>query len=265
MAGISDDAAARLAHLTVAEFSRESARWSGAAGAIDERGGILCYATGTWLPVLCNGVFRLDDRVPGTEVVERAVAWFGARKTGFNVWVHAGQDDDLEAAALAAGLEEFDDSPNMICERRLEDRPAPAGIELRWITGVAEVADFIRVSTAAYATLGMPGDVVGDIVREPQLFLEPHVHTVVAYERDEAVGAAQLVLSHGIGGVYWVGALEAVRGRGVGEAVTRAVTNRAFDAGAAVVSLQASKMGEPIYRRMGYRELYRYKELVIFQ
>jgi GNAT superfamily N-acetyltransferase len=102
-------------------------------------------------------------------------------------------------------------------------------------------------------------------VREPRLFLEPHVHTVLAYAGGEPVGAAQMLLSHGIGGVYWVGAVEAVRGRGVGEAVTRAVTNRAFDAGAALVSLQASKMGEPIYRRMGYRELYRYKEFVSFR
>jgi hypothetical protein len=40
--------------------------------------------------------------------------------------------------------------------------------------------------------------------------------------------------------------------------VTRAVTNIGFDLGAAFVTLQASSMGEPIYRRMGYEERYRY-------
>jgi hypothetical protein len=39
----------------------------------------------------------------------------------------------------------------------------------------------------------------------------------------------------------------------LGEAVTRTVTDWAFDAGAAAVCLQASNMGEPIYARMGYR------------
>jgi hypothetical protein len=51
----------------------------------------------------------------------------------------------------------------------------------------------------------------------------------------------------------------------LGEAVTRAVTNRAFDEGAAVVTLQASPMGEPIYRRMGYEERYRYSTFVRFE
>jgi hypothetical protein len=37
------------------------------------------------------------------------------------------------------------------------------------------------------------------------------------------------------------------------------VTNWAFDQGARAQSLQASTMGEPIYARMGYEELYRYR------
>ena len=52
--------------------------------------------------------------------------------------------------------------------------------------------------------------------------------------------------------------MPAARGRGLGDLVTRVVTQRAFDLGAAFVSLQASEMGEPVYRRMGYREVHRY-------
>lgn len=51
--------------------------------------------------------------------------------------------------------------------------------------------------------------------------------------------------------------MEAARGHGIAEAVTRHVTNLGFDLGAQNVQLQASRMGEPIYRRMGYEELYR--------
>ena len=42
------------------------------------------------------------------------------------------------------------------------------------------------------------------------------------------------------------------------ELVPRPVTNLAFDLGAGFVILQASTMGDPIYRRMGYREISRY-------
>lgn len=94
--------------------------------------------------------------------------------------------------------------------------------------------------------------------------LEPHLHTVLAELDGDVVACAQLVLSHGIGGVYYVATLEAARGRGLGELVTAEVTNRGLELGATSVGLQASPMGEPIYRRMGYRDLYRQAGLVRF-
>jgi hypothetical protein len=42
------------------------------------------------------------------------------------------------------------------------------------------------------------------------------------------------------------------------------VTNTAFDRGATVVTLQASVMGEPVYRSMGYRSLYHYEDWIRF-
>jgi len=61
-----------------------------------------------------------------------------------------------------------------------------------------------------------------------------------------------------VGGVYWVGTVPAARRRGAADAVTRHVTRAAFEQGARMVTLQASAAGEPVYRRMGYREVGRY-------
>ena len=66
-------------------------------------------------------------------------------------------------------------------------------------------------------------------------------------------------------GVDRVGTVEAARGRGLGDLVTRAVTNRSLDEGAPACTLQASPMGEPIYARMGYEQIYRYRGLVRFE
>jgi GNAT superfamily N-acetyltransferase len=259
-------ALARLAHLNLMEFCRESARWSGPRGAIDERDGALLFATGTTMPVLSQGALRMDARVPGPELIERAEAWFHQRQRGYTVWVRQidGVDDDVAAAAEAAGLVTFGDGPEMVCRQRLDDRPPPEGAELRWVDDRAGVADFVAVNEAAYATYGMPPGVLTDTIVDTDRFLAPHVHTVVAYLAGEPVAAAQTVLSHGIAGVYWVGTVEAARGRGLGEAVTRAVTNRAFDLGAAVNTLQASPMGEPIYTRMGYETIFRHRTFVRF-
>ena len=51
------------------------------------------------------------------------------------------------------------------------------------------------------------------------------------------------------------------RGKGLAAACTVAATNEALRRGAEVVSLQASSMGEDLYRRLGYEELYCYRLL----
>jgi len=56
----------------------------------------------------------------------------------------------------------------------------------------------------------------------------------------------------GMGYVGWVGTLPAFRRRGLGELVSRAATNAAFELGADIVALEASAMGLPLYSKMGY-------------
>ena len=49
---------------------------------------------------------------------------------------------------------------------------------------------------------------------------------------------------------------------GLGALVTVASTNLAFAHGASSVSLQASPMGESVYRKLGYDTIYHYAEYV---
>jgi len=55
------------------------------------------------------------------------------------------------------------------------------------------------------------------------------------------------------------------RGRGLAELCTRAVGNAGLDLGARIAALQASPMGEPVYRRMGYVEVTRYPFLTALE
>jgi hypothetical protein len=261
-----DDATlARLGHLNLAEFGRESSRWS-EEGQLVEEGGVLLVATGSDFPVLCNGVSRLDDRLDPDAVLDRADRWFGALGRGYTVMARDLEvDRDLIDAALARGLHELHSSPEMVCRQRLDDRDAPDGVELRWVRDDDGVRDFIAVNSAAYGSLGMPAEVMPAVITPARMATDRYLQTVVAYVDGQPMAAAQTLLSHGIAGVYWVGTVEAGRGKGLGETVTRAVTNRAFDLGAAANTLQASPMGEPIYLRMGYETLYRYRTICRFE
>lgn len=257
--GLTEDQIAVLADASYVEFSREEARWSGSHGDLVERDGVLLFAAGSDFPVSANGVVRLDPTVPAATVIDAAESWFGAKGRGYSLTTngHLG-DQDLGTEAEARGLLRIMDTPAMVCDARLPDRTPPDGVEVRTITDAAGLADFIAINDAAYQTLGMPAGVIADMLRDPARILAPHVHTLVAYEGDRPLAAAQVMLSHGIGGVYYVGVIEEARGRGLADLITASVTNLGFDLGAAFVTLQASSMGDPVYRKMGYREVYRY-------
>jgi hypothetical protein len=259
-----DDEVAQLGHANLVAFSRESALW-GEGGEFREEAGVLLFATGSWIPINCNGAFRLDPDVAAEEVVERADNFFDELGRGYCVKVRdTGDDDDLRAACQAAGLEKFrSGEPQMVLNAPLPDvSPAP-GVELRIVTTEAQVVDFSRVNEDAYAIYGMPPDQVAALFSRPANMLAcADAISVVAYRDGEPLSAAQVYLSHGIAGVYWVGTVSAARGKGLAESVTRVVGNMAFDRGARFSTLQASTMGEPVYRRMGYVELYRYEDYV---
>jgi predicted acetyltransferase len=61
-----------------------------------------------------------------------------------------------------------------------------------------------------------------------------------------------LYLSHGIGGVGWVGTRPSAFGRGYGIALTWRVVEEGLGRGVELFNLQASPMGAPVYRRMGF-------------
>ena len=63
-------------------------------------------------------------------------------------------------------------------------------------------------------------------------------------------------------GLYWVATNADVRRRGLGTLVSRAVTQAAFDLGAEIVVLQATGLGEPVYRKIGFTPFTTYRQYV---
>lgn len=80
----------------------------------------------------------------------------------------------------------------------------------------------------------------------------PDTVAVIASIDGHDAAAAMVNVIDGMGYVGWVGTLPAFRRRGMGELVSRAATNAAFELGADIVALEASAMGLPLYSKMGY-------------
>jgi GNAT superfamily N-acetyltransferase len=141
----------------------------------------------------------------------------------------------------------------MVLRARLPDPPPPAGVEVLLVRDEKQLSELVRVSQAAWAAVGLPAAETAALLARPERMLAPHLVWALARQDGEPVACAMALCSHGVAGVYWVGTVPEARGRGLAERVTRAVGNAGFDAGMQVAALQASAMGHPVYRRMGYQ------------
>ncbi len=247
----------RQADLNYIEFNREGAR-STAGGVVHEEDGLVFFVPGHRFPVGFTGVMRLEPAMPAAGVIARAKQWFAPRGHGFTFCLMAHRDMDIAEALEADGIGRIGYSPGMALDHRLPDVPLPAGVTIERVSGSVAAREFADVTGAAYATYGMPPKIAHEQFADERFFDLPHVCAFLIRVAGAPSAAAMVMVTHGVAGLYWVGTTPEARGRGLAEIATRAAGNAGFDMGAGVAALQASVMGEPIYRRMGYREITRY-------
>ena len=78
--------------------------------------------------------------------------------------------------------------------------------------------------------------------------------TYLARLNGKPVGTSQLFTSAGVAGIYNVTCLPEARGQGIGTAITHAPLMDACVMGYRVAILQASALGYPVYRKLGFED-----------
>jgi ribosomal protein S18 acetylase RimI-like enzyme len=214
-------------------------------------------------PVISNAAFRVDDGLDPGEFLERARTYFAAHDRGFAVWARGGaaEDRDLIEAAESAGLRQVYEMPEMVLGGRAEERPAPDGVELRRVASAADAGDYWQVAASAYTSIGFPPEIFAFYENHDGL-AAGNAAAFLAHLDGRPAAIAMTIVSHGVAGIYWVGTTEEARGRGLGWTMTATAVNAGFDLGAETASLQASPMGESLYRQMGFETIFSYLLLV---
>lgn len=119
-------------------------------------------------------------------------------------------------------------------------------------------ADLLAAAAAVISScFSLPPEVTSRFVEHP-MWLGPRAFMAVA---GDGASCGMLTLEAGRGGLYYVGTREDSRGRGLGGQIVTTLTNLAGELGMTEVILQASDLGERVYRRLGYSTIGYYGRL----
>ncbi|MGC4857113.1 GNAT family N-acetyltransferase [Micromonospora sp. DT4] len=202
---------------------------------------------------LFNGVLRVR-----TQSLDAAVAEAKERLAGttWSWWVGGDSDEDTAEGLLARGAQQIIDMPVMAIDvRAVADAEVPADLKIVEVVGPDEMVGYV----GAYAEpLGFGGDVHAQAQRE-LAFDYPDVVRLAGVVDGRTVGTCTLSLGTEVGALYCIATHAGFRHRGVATALTREALRITRETGRSVVTLQATSEGEPVYRKIGFEEVSRYR------
>jgi hypothetical protein len=199
-----------------------------------------------------NALIAVEHR-PDDAVAELAPAMAQVEKLGlpFGVLLRSMAAPRLEAEARRLGLSAAERIPAMVVAAgELRER----GTTGFTVVGVRERADHDRALLVMAAGFEEPAALFQPLYL-PAVAALPWITTYLALVDDEPVSTAMSSLRGGGVGIFNVATPPHLRGRGYGAAVTARAAEDGFAAQAELAWLQASPMGEPVYRRMGFRQV----------
>ncbi|MEY2449900.1 MAG: hypothetical protein QOH79_3376 [Acidimicrobiaceae bacterium] len=241
------------AHANLAMWARVYAEHNGARTASDA--GLLLAS----LPFPYPG-FR-TALVTG-DVEERSL---GAARDFFagdpEIFVFFAREQDVPLLS-GPGVFELFQPPQMVCIERVAE-PDSGGADVFISTDRDDLREYAAVAGGAFADLDFPADQTTASLDRPSLVEDDRVALGVAKIDGRVVAGALSITQDGGSYISYVAANGDARRRGLGDAVTRLVTNAGFDRGARFASLEASPFGYGVYERMGYREIRKYSLLVV--
>ena len=175
--------------------------------------------------------------------------FFGKNKLPFRLLCRYNIEPAMKTIVDQLSLRQTEDFPAMAIASDEYRPPAiTAELDLVKVQHADQVAGFQQVAAEAY---GLDLNIVKLILTET-FFNSAKVDAFIGYVNNTPASTALLFKEADIAGIYWVATATQFRQMGLAEALTAATIEAARQEHYATVILQASKMGYPVYKRMGF-------------
>lgn len=243
----------------------------GKGGALVSTPSNVCFYSGLPAPVF-NGVVSINMTC---EDVQSTVDDLQARlnkKGGPAMWWVGPQTtpENIDALLEQHGLQQAGAAPNMVVDLSALSS-MPTNIENFRIEKVNKVdnpagqALWDRTTSKGF---GVPDPIGAEIAELEATFSDSHykaAHHYIGYLDDMSIASSSMILDSGVAGIYAVATAPEARRKGIGAAMTRIPLLEAKEIGYLVGILQASAMGYPVYKRIGFQEIFKFQTYLQFR
>jgi hypothetical protein len=244
----------RLADVNLAAAWTALGRASGAALG----GPAECPFVASGIPAaFFNGVYATQRVADPDAVVADSIEFMDRHAVPWLLWVRDGVDDGLLDAGRRAGLRDAGGPPAMVLPSIGPIPARPAGFDVEIVADASGLDTFRDIVARGF---DMPIEIVRQLI-STDTFDDPNISGVVGSVDGVAVSAALACISGITVGIYNVATPAEHRRRGYGAAVTWAAIEAGATHGSDHAALQASELGAPVYRAMGFVDIGRYVQL----
>jgi ribosomal protein S18 acetylase RimI-like enzyme len=241
---------AQLAAAVESNYSKSFALLTRACGGeVLETDGILAAASGIPVAMLNHGFIKRRPADPERSLRE-VVEFFDAAGLPFVIRIREGLAPRFEEVATATGIPYSDTVPGMALHPIPPVPAPPSGFKIEPVRSPA-LGTYREVVAEGF---GMPLALAEQLLT-PAMLEIPGMVSYLGTLEGKAVATSACYSSDGTVGVYNVAVVPSLRRRGLGEAMTWRAIAEGVERGCSIATLQASVMGEPVYTRMGFRNV----------
>lgn len=201
-----------------------------------------------------NGVWLERGDAPALAELERIRDAIESLGVPFSLQARASLASDVAEVADRLGLRLADRAPGMVL---LPNELAAGGAPQLDIERISDAAGLRIALDVAAAGFDAPPELMQPMYTQ-EVLETPGVTLYVGRSGPQTVCTAVSYLAGDKVGIFNVATPEPSRRRGFGSAITRHACMRGFAEGAELAWLQSTPAGEPVYHRLGFRQVETY-------
>lgn len=202
-----------------------------------------------------NVFFVKEKTSTPLKLLQKGEEFFKSRELPFRISFRDGLEKDFLPLLSERGYKENRPETVMTLLDLPDKNVFPGDLDIRRVSGAGELAHFQEIVEKSYS---LPGG-SGPFVVTERIVNLPDTEMFVGYADNQPACTSMLIKTGPVAGIYWVATLERFRNRGFGKAVTVESLVAGRNRGCTFASLQASVMGKPVYRRIGFDNPYNYR------